>query len=50
MIVNDENIDKFIELKRKIESTLARVDHRLEIIERSKNQGKYEFFNFEKLL
>ncbi|KAH8581952.1 uncharacterized protein ELE39_003014 [Cryptosporidium sp. chipmunk genotype I] len=38
MIVNEENIEKLIELKRKIESTLAKVDHRLELIERSRNQ------------
>ncbi|KAK9171741.1 Chitobiase/beta-hexosaminidase C-terminal domain protein [Cryptosporidium meleagridis] len=38
MIVYDENIDKFIELKRNIESTLAKVDHRLELIEKTKNQ------------
>lgn len=42
MIVNEENIEKVLELKRKIESSLAKVDHRLELIEKSKNQGKFK--------
>ncbi|OII75034.1 uncharacterized protein cubi_03144 [Cryptosporidium ubiquitum] len=38
MIVNEENIEKVVELKRKIESVLAKVGHRLELIEKFKNQ------------
>lgn len=42
MIVNEENIEKVLELKRNIESVLAKADHRLELIESSKRQGKFE--------
>ncbi|KAJ1609473.1 hypothetical protein OIY81_2366 [Cryptosporidium canis] len=38
MIVNDENIERVVELKRSFESVLAKVDHRLELIEKSRNQ------------
>ncbi|KAF7458145.1 Chitobiase/beta-hexosaminidase C-terminal domain protein [Cryptosporidium felis] len=38
MVICQDNIKQFVGLKRSIESVLAKVDHRLELIERSKNE------------